>query len=191
MLDSGRQSCPLKGPVRPFSLYNVRLWARGKKRLTGHFWANYAYRKGTENMNKAICTGIGVVGSAIAALFGGWDAALITLMIFMAVDYVTGLLVAGVFHNSEKTPNGTLESRAGWKGLCRKGVTLLVVLVACRLDLVTGANFIRDAVVIGFIANETISIVENAGLMGIPIPAVIMQAIDVLKHKAEGGEGND
>ncbi len=142
-------------------------------------------------MNKAICTGIGVVGSAIAALFGGWDAALITLMIFMAVDYVTGLLVAGVFHNSEKTPNGTLESRAGWKGLCRKGVTLLVVLVACRLDLVTGANFIRDAVVIGFIANETISIVENAGLMGIPIPAVIMQAIDVLKHKAEGGEGND
>lgn len=142
-------------------------------------------------MNKAICTGIGVVGSAIAALFGGWDAALITLMIFMAVDYVTGLLVAGVFHNSEKTPNGTLESRAGWKGLCRKGVTLLVVLVACRLDLVTGANFIRDAVVIGFIANETISIVENAGLMGIPIPAVIMQAIDVLKHKAEGGEEND
>lgn len=142
-------------------------------------------------MKEAICTGIGVVGSAIAALFGGWDAALITLMIFMAVDYVTGLLVAGVFHNSEKTPNGTLESRAGWKGLCRKGVTLLVVLVACRLDLVTGANFIRDAVVIGFIANETISIVENAGLMGIPIPAVIMQAIDVLKHKAEGGEGND
>ncbi|WP_322176207.1 phage holin family protein [Acutalibacter caecimuris] len=142
-------------------------------------------------MNKAICTGIGVVGSAIAALFGGWDAALITLMIFMAVDYVTGLLVAGVFHNSEKTPNGTLESRAGWKGLCRKGVTLLVVLVACRLDLVTGTNFIRDAVVIGFIANETISIVENAGLMGIPIPAVIMQAIDVLKHKAEGGEEND
>lgn len=142
-------------------------------------------------MNKAICTGIGVVGSAIAALFGGWDAALITLMIFMAVDYVTGLLVAGVFHNSEKTPNGTLESRTGWKGLCRKGVTLLVVLVACRLDLVTGANFIRDAVVIGFIANETISIVENAGLMGIPIPAVIMQAIDVLKHKAEGGEEND
>lgn len=142
-------------------------------------------------MNKAICTGIGVVGSAIAALFGGWDAALITLMIFMAVDYVTGLLVAGVFHNSEKTPNGALESRAGWKGLCRKGVTLLVVLVACRLDLVTGANFIRDAVVIGFIANETISIVENAGLMGVPIPAVITRAIDVLKHKAESGEGND
>lgn len=136
-------------------------------------------------MKEGICFGVGVVGSAIASLFGGWDAALVTLIIFMGVDYVTGLIVAGVFHNSEKTKNGALESRAGWKGLCRKGVTLLVVLVACRLDLVMGSNFIRDAVVIAFIANETISIIENAGLMGIPIPAAIMRAIDILKNKAE------
>ena len=127
-------------------------------------------------------------GGIPASQSGRWDAALITLLIFMGIDYLTGLIVAGVFHNSEKTPNGTLESRAGWKGLCRKGVTLLVVLVACRLDLVTGANFIRDAVVIGFIANETISIVENAGLMGVPIPAVITRAIEVLKNKAESGD---
>lgn len=78
-----------------------------------------------------------------------------------------------------------MESRAGWKGLCRKGVTLLVVLVACRLDLVMGSNFIRDAVIIAFVANETISIIENAGLMGIPIPAAIMRAIEILKNKAE------
>ena len=136
-------------------------------------------------MKNALCTGAGIVGSAIAALFGGWDAALVTLIIFMGVDYVTGLLVAGVFHNSEKTKNGALESRAGWKGLCRKGVTLLVVLVACRLDLVMGSNFIRDAVIIAFVANETISIIENAGLMGIPIPAAIMRAIEILKNKAE------
>lgn len=139
-------------------------------------------------MKEGLCAGIGIVGGFIASLFGGWDAALITLLIFMGIDYLTGLIVAGVFHNSEKTPNGTLESRAGWKGLCRKGVTLLAVLVACRLDLVTGANFIRDAVVIGFIANETISIVENAGLMGVPIPAVITRAIEVLKNKAESGD---
>ena len=82
-------------------------------------------------MKEGICTGIGVVGGFIACLFGGWDAALITLMIFMGIDYLTGLIVAGVFHASEKTADGTLESRAGWKGLCRKGVTLLVVLVAC------------------------------------------------------------
>lgn len=137
-------------------------------------------------------TVVGMVGGVIASLFGGWDAALVTLMIFMGIDYVTGLIVAGVFHNSEKTENGALESRAGWKGLCRKGVTLLVVLVACRLDLVMGSNFIRDAVVIAFIANETISIIENAGLMGIPIPAAIMRAIEILKNKAESeGAGND
>lgn len=136
-------------------------------------------------MKEGICTGIGVVGGFIASLFGGWDAALITLMIFMGIDYLTGLIVAGVFHASEKTADGTLESRAGWKGLCRKGVTLLVVLVACRLDLVMGSNFIRDAVVIAFIANETISIIENAGLMGVPIPSVIVKAIEVLKKKAE------
>lgn len=141
-------------------------------------------------MKEMICTGIGVAGSVIASLFGGFDAALVTLLIFMGVDYVTGLIVAGVFHNSEKTKNGTLESRAGWKGLCRKGVTLLVVLVGCRLDLVMGSNFIRDAVVIAFVANETISIIENAGLMGIPIPSVISKAIEVLKKNAEETEEN-
>lgn len=142
-------------------------------------------------MKEGIFTGIGVVGGFIASLFGGWDAALVTLIIFMGVDYLTGLIVAGVFHNSEKTETGTLESRAGWKGLCRKGVSLLVVLVACRLDLVIGSNFIRDSVVIAFIANETLSIVENAGLMGIPIPAVIARAIDVLKKKAESEDEKD
>lgn len=136
-------------------------------------------------MKQGILTALGVIGSMIASLFGGWDAALVTLVIFMGIDYVTGLMVAGIFKNSEKTTNGGLESRAGWKGLCRKGVTLLVVLVGCRLDLVMGSNFIRDAVVIAFTANETISIIENAGLMGIPIPAAIMRAIDILKNKAE------
>lgn len=139
-------------------------------------------------MKNTICTAVGVVGSFIASLFGGWDAALITLIIFMGIDYLTGLIVAGVFHTSPKTENGALESRAGWKGLCRKGVTLLVVLVACRLDVVIGSNFIRDAAIIAFIANETLSIIENAGLMGVPIPAVIVKAVEVLKKKAESEE---
>ena len=120
-------------------------------------------------MKNEICAAIGIVGGAIASLLGGWDTALQTLIIFMAIDYITGLIVAGVFHTSPKTKTGTLESRAGWKGLCRKGVSLLVVLVACRLDAVIGSNFIRDTVVIAFVCNETISIVENAGLMEFPI----------------------
>ena len=142
-------------------------------------------------MKDGICTAIGVVGSTIASFFGGFDAALITLLIFMGVDYATGLIVAGVFHKSEKTENGALESRAGWKGLCRKGVSLLVVLVACRLDMIMGSNFIRDATVIAFIANETISIIENAGLMGVPIPSVITKAIEVLKKKSEREDKKD
>lgn len=132
-----------------------------------------------------ICTGIGIVGSTVAAAFGGWDAAMITLISVMVVDYLTGILVAGVFHNSPKTENGALESKAGWKGLCRKGVTLLIVLVAARLDIILGTGFIRDAVIIGYIANETISIIENAGLMGVPIPAAIEKAIEVLQSKGE------
>lgn len=142
-------------------------------------------------MKDGICTAIGIVGSTIASFFGGFDAALITLLIFMGVDYATGLIVAGVFHKSEKTENGALESRAGWKGLCRKGVSLLVVLVACRLDMIMGSNFIRDATVIAFIANETISIIENAGLMGVSIPSVITKAIEVLKKKSEREDKKD
>ena len=135
-------------------------------------------------MKEGLCTGIGVVGGFIASLFGGWDAALITLLMFMIIDYISGLIVAGVFHNSNKTETGTLESKAGWKGLCRKCMTLLFVLIAYRLDLALGVAYIRDAVIIGFMANELISIVENAGLMGLPLPPVITKAIDVLTKKA-------
>ncbi len=136
-------------------------------------------------MKRVICTVVGMVGGFIASLFGGWSTGLVTLLIFMSIDYLSGLIVAGVFHNSPKTGTGTLESRAGWKGLCRKCMTLLFVLIAYRLDLALGINYIRDSVILGFMTNELISIVENAGLMGLPLPAVITKAIDVLTKKAE------
>lgn len=142
-------------------------------------------------MKDWILTIIGAVGGFVAALFGGWDTALMTLIIFMAIDYVSGLIVAGVFHASKKTDTGTLESRAGWKGLCRKCMTLLFVLIATRLDMVIGTTYIRDAVCIAFIANELISIVENAGLMGVPIPTILKKAIDALQKKSEGDEQNE
>lgn len=139
----------------------------------------------------AICGGIGVVGSVIAEVFGGWDAAMITLVTLMIIDYIMGVLVAAVWHNSPKSETGTLESRAGWKGLCRKGVVLLIVLVAARLDIVLGtSNIVRNAAIIGYSANELISIIENAGLMGVPIPGIIQKAIDVLQKKAEGEDNN-
>lgn len=130
---------------------------------------------------------VGIIGSFIASLFGGFDAALATLILFMGIDYVSGLIVAGVFHKSNKSETGALESRAGWKGLCRKGMTLIVVLIAVRLDLIIGITYVRDAVCLAFIANETISIIENAGIMGVPIPAVLTKAIEILKDKQDDG----
>ena len=136
-------------------------------------------------MKNELLTVLGVIGGAITSLFGGWDSALTTLLIFMAADYVTGLIVAGVFHKSKKTETGALQSHAGWVGICKKGVILLIVLIAYRLDLTIGSTFIRDAVIIAFIGNELISVVENAGLMGVPIPSAITKAIDILKNKED------
>lgn len=137
------------------------------------------------NIKAIICTIFGVVGGMIAHLFGGWTEDMVTLIIFMAVDFIMGLIVAGVFHKSNKSQTGALNSHAGWVGLCKKGVVLLVVLVAHRLDMLLGTNYIRTTAIIGFIANEVISIIENAGLMGVPLPEVIIKAIEILKHRTE------
>ncbi len=142
-------------------------------------------------MKTTILALLGTIGGLAASLFGGWDAAMTTLSIFVLIDYATGVIVAGVFHKSKKTETGSLKSIAGWKGLSRKGVTFLVVLLAHRIDLLIGTPFVRDGVIIAYIVNETISIIENAGLMGIPIPAVITRAIDVLKEKEEGKNNGD
>ena len=137
------------------------------------------------NIKTAVLAAIGTIGGGIAALFGGWTSAMTTLIIFMVIDYATGIIVAGVFHRSGKSKSGALESRAGFKGLCRKGMILLILLVACRIDLMLGTGYIKDCVCIAFVVNETLSIIENAGLMGVPIPQVLIKAIDVLKAKEE------
>jgi toxin secretion/phage lysis holin len=126
---------------------------------------------------------IGAIGSFIANLFGGWTNDLVTLMIMMGIDFVMGLMIAAIWKKSGKSENGALSSWSAWKGLCRKGVSLLFVLIAFRLDIALGVEYIRTAVIIGFIINELISIVENAGIMGIPIPGVIIKAIDMLRSK--------
>ena len=128
------------------------------------------------------------IGGWLGYFVGGVDGLMTTLIIFMVIDYLSGLAVAGIFHKSNKSENGALESRAGWKGLCRKCVTLLFVLIAYRLDLAIGVDYIRNAVIIGFMANELISIVENAGLMGVPLPGVIQNAIEILTQKAQNNE---
>lgn len=139
----------------------------------------------------AVCTAVGAVGGVIAKALGGWDNAVITLIIFMMIDYAMGLIVAGVFKNSEKSENGGLSSRVCWIGLARKVITLLFVIIAYRLDLMLSTDYIRNGVIIGFCASELISICENAGLMGVPLPAVITKAIDILKNKSEDDNNDD
>lgn len=136
-------------------------------------------------MKNAICGFLGMIGGVIASAFGGWSAGLATLLIFMAIDYISGLIVAGVFHRSPKSEGGALESRAGWKGLVRKGMTLLIVLIGARLDILLGIMYIRDSLIIAFIINELLSIIENAGLMGVPIPDTLKNAIELLRNKSE------
>ena len=127
----------------------------------------------------------GMIGSVISFLFGGWSAAMTTLSICMAIDYITGFAVAAVFKKSPKSTSGALESRAGFKGLCRKGAILLMVLIAHRLDLALGTAFIKDGVITAYILNDVVSIIENVGLMGLPMPSVITKAIDMLKKETE------
>lgn len=129
------------------------------------------------------CGVIGAMGGFISSFLGGWDAALSTLVWCIVLDYLTGIIVAGVFKKSEKSENGTLSSSVGLKGLCRKIMIIFFVALAYRMDIILQSDYIRYTVIIGFICNEVISLIENAGLMGVPIPSVIKKAIDILKSK--------
>jgi toxin secretion/phage lysis holin len=143
----------------------------------------------TNVIKTTIITVIAAIGSGIANILGGWTTDLETLLILMAIDFIMGLLIAAVWKRSGKSENGALSSWSAWKGLCRKCVSLLFVLIAFRLDMAIGVDYIRTAVIIGFIVNELISIVENAGVMGVPIPSAITKAIDILRKKESGADG--
>lgn len=121
------------------------------------------------------------LGAAAGAFLGGWNGAVMPLIFFMGADYLTGLIVAGVFKNSSKSVSGTLNSRAGFMGICKKGVMMVVVMAGYQLDLLMGTTFIKEGVIMAFIGNELISITENAGLMGVPMPKAIEKAVEVLK----------
>lgn len=137
-----------------------------------------------------ICAAFGVVGGIFVELFGAWNAALTILLICMGLDYLTGLVLAGVFHKSPKSETGSLDSNIGWKGLARKGGTLVIILVAHFVEMLTGLGYVRDVVVLAFALNEIVSIIENCGLMGVPIPDALMQAINVLRLRVKRDAAN-
>lgn len=134
-------------------------------------------------MKESVCTVFGLVGSGLCWAFGGWDAALMALTVCMSVDYISGSLVALVFHNSNKSETGAYNSAYGLKGLCKKGMMLLFVIVAVQADNLLGSSYVRDAVCIGFCTNEILSIVENLGLAGVPMPQAVVKALEQLQSK--------
>lgn len=140
-------------------------------------------------IKNGILAGLAVFGSFAANALGGWDASLQVLIALMVADYITGVLVAAVWHKSSKSSSGTLNSVAGFKGILKKCAILLLVWVGVLLDNATGANYIRTAVVLFFIGNEGISLLENLGLMGVPFPAFLQRALEALRDK--GDKGNE
>lgn len=134
-------------------------------------------------MKEDICMVAGMIGGFIALMLGGWDSALITLVIFMGVDFVTGVIGAAL-GKSKHSWTGRLSSKAGWYGIAKKFCTLLIIVVAVRVDVLIGTTYVRDATCIGFCLNELLSIVENTSLMGIPYPEAIKKGIEVLQKKA-------
>lgn len=132
------------------------------------------------------------IGSFVANVLGGWDAAMQVLVALMVADYITGVLVAAVWQRSNKSATGALDSKAGFKGILKKGMILVLVWLGVLLDHATGANYIRTAVVLFFIGNEGISLLENLGLMGVPYPAFLRKALEALHDQGDkGGNANE
>lgn len=121
---------------------------------------------------------------------GGVDTMLIALAVFMAVDYVTGLAVALIFHKSKKTEGGGASSKEGFKGIVKKICILLLVGLAHEIDIIVDVDYIRSITIMFFVANEGLSVLENLGLMDVKYPAFLTKALEILRDKAEG-EGND
>lgn len=129
-------------------------------------------------------TAAGVAGGIVSAVIGSWDLALETLAIIMLLDYITGLIVAGVFHKSPKSEGGALDSKAAFKGLVKKALIIIIVVAFHQADKLTGKSFFRDGACWAFFIAELISVVENVGLV-YPLPTFIMKALDWFRDKGD------
>lgn len=131
---------------------------------------------------------LSMIGSFIVKFLGGVDTVLIALILFMAVDYITGLAVALIFHKSKKTAGGGASSKECLKGIVKKLSMLLLVGLAHELDVIMGIDYTRTMAILFLIGNEGLSVLENMGLMGITYPAFLIKALESLKDKNDGKE---
>lgn len=130
----------------------------------------------------------GVLGAFLSHYLGGYDMLLSTLLLFMVFDYITGLYIAGVLHKSPKTETGRLSSSKGYHGIVKKLLVLMFVAMMYRLDILFNVTYLRSGTIIAFLFQESISIIENAGLMGVKVPEVVKNGIDLLN---KGVKDND
>ena len=139
----------------------------------------------------AILAVLAAAGAFLANALGGWDALLKLLIALMAADYITGLAVAAIWHKSNKSDSGALDSKAGFRGLVKKCAILLLVYIGVLLDSAVGAHYVRSAVCLFFIGNEGLSLLENIGLMGVEYPEFMKNMLEALRDKGDGGKGDE
>lgn len=135
-----------------------------------------------EIMKEIWCSFISVITTGLVFLLGGFDIALLCLIIAIVLDYISGIIKAYV--------NKDLSSRIGFKGLVKKVGVLLVVMLAVLIDKITGdTGAVRTLVIYYFVANEGLSIIENLAIAGVPIPDSIKNALKVLKDMGSNKKG--
>ncbi|MGI6687750.1 MAG: phage holin family protein [Christensenellales bacterium] len=133
-------------------------------------------------------TGVGMSLTAwLARLVGGWDGALSLLFLLMGLDLVTGV-ITGLMRRSAHTPGGGFLSRALFEGLSRKLLMVLLVILATALDGLLGASVCRLAVIGFYGANEALSIIENAALLGVPFPKGLLGALERFRDSRDETE---
>ena len=136
---------------------------------------------------KWILGALGTVGTWCAYLLGGWDSALTIMFIVMGLDYATGIIVA-LMKRSNKTEDGGFKSSVAFAGITKKLLMLIIVAVAVAVDRLMGTDGICRLATIGFYsANEGMSIIENASKIGVPFPASLLEFLERIRKKNDGG----
>lgn len=134
------------------------------------------------NSGEIVKIAIAGVGSCVSYLYGGWSQLLHVLLFFVVVDYISGVIASGI--------EGKLSSSIGMKGIAKKVFVFVIVAVAHQVDVALGnGNIFRDAAIFFYLANETLSIIENAGRTGVPVPDILQQAVKILKDKSQSQKG--
>lgn len=137
------------------------------------------------NIKNTVLAFLAGLAGAFSQTLGGWDSFLKALVMFMIADYITGMVVALVFHKSQKTKNGGASSSVGYKGIVKKMCIFILIALAVRVDELSGTHYVRSATIFFFLGNEGLSVIENLALMGVPYPEFVKKALEAIKEKGD------